>query len=76
MKKILVAAIRRKGQWRGAVVEDGQFKDALIVPDAFDLVTQSLSAILLTNEVLDGASLQVELTITPAEGGPSGPAAS
>lgn len=72
--KLQIAAIRRKGSWRGALVEEGRFMDALIMPGLFDLATTALSQLILLNDEPDGTLVTIEVTLAPpaAEGSAGG----
>lgn len=70
MKNVTVAAVRRKGQWRGALIVDNEFKDALIEDTASGLVSSALGA-LLAVELPEGAEIAVNLTIRAPEAKPN-----
>jgi hypothetical protein len=73
MTNIVVASKRRNGEWRGALIVDGEFQDALVNPSLADLVADSLAGVLAV-EYPDGFEVALNVTIRKT-GEKSGPQA-
>lgn len=62
MTNIVLASKRRGGEWRAALIVDGEFQDALVNPSLADLVADSLAGALAV-EYPDGVEVAINVTI-------------
>ena len=70
MKSLVVAAVRKKDQWRGALIVDNEFKDALIESSVLNLVVDALGPILAA-EMPEGTEVSVNLSVRQKDDKPS-----
>jgi hypothetical protein len=70
-KKIIVAVVNKRTEtgheWRGAIVNDGAFSDAIIEKGLSILVMKALSQHLVRPESPEGTQVTVEVTINEPE---------
>ncbi len=67
MQNITMATKRRGNEWRGALIIDNEFQDAVIGPSLPEMVANAIGPILV-QEFPEGQEIAVTIVIRPTKG--------